>query len=397
MNNISLISHRVAVALALGAIVSAVLYFGLLHGHSAQSVHAQTGNTPTPVITAEPTANSGSRNRQPIEGKINPPKYPNMDSNLNQIVQQVESGQTTARAAAAGAPLHSEESVAVTLYTDEGYVEAISEYLESNGIHRQNIGIDYIEASIPVTLLAEASVQEGVISIRTIIPPKPAQGTVGSEGASVHGAIAWHAAGIKGRSVKIGIIDTGFEGFSDLMGTELPSFVEARCFTAFDSPPSSNIADCTRNEDSESRRIHGTAVSEALFDIAPDATYYIAKATSPNNLATTIDWMIEHDVDVINYSVNSSWSGPGDGTWHFSDSPLKTVDSAVEGGIVWVNAAGNQAQATWYGDFTDTDGDGYHEFEGTDNCNNYAEYVEDELQIMRFDDDVYLDIQFAMG
>ena len=139
-------------------------------------LQAQTPDTPTPVVTAVPDDDVGVQDLTLLEGKLNPPKYPNMDSNLNRIVQQVESGQATARAAAANAPLHSEESVAVTLYITEGYADAIVEYLETNGVSPRNVGSDYIEAYIPVSLLPEASTQEGVISIRTIIPPQPRTG-----------------------------------------------------------------------------------------------------------------------------------------------------------------------------------------------------------------------------
>jgi hypothetical protein len=37
-----------------------------------------------------------------------------------------------------------------------------------------------------------------------------------SQGVTAHGADAWHQAGFKGKGVKIGIIDTGFEGFMGL-------------------------------------------------------------------------------------------------------------------------------------------------------------------------------------
>ena len=153
-----------------------------------------------------------------------------MDSNLNQIIQQVETGQATAQAAAANAPLHSEESVAVTLHITVGYANAIVEYLETNGVSPRNVGSDYIEAYVPVSLLPEVSTQEGVISIRTIVPPQPAQETVVSQGASVHGATAWHDAGYKGQNIKVGIIDVGFQDYSSHMGTELPDLVEVRCY-----------------------------------------------------------------------------------------------------------------------------------------------------------------------
>ena len=362
-------SSKSLLTLLIAIAASAMLFIGLLSGSSIGAAQAQTADTPTPVPTPEQPDDSGVQNLPPIEGKLNPPKYPNMDSNLNRLVQQVETGQFTAQAAAANAPIHLEESVAVTLYITEGYAETVRDFLSANGASPRNIGVDYIEAYIPVSLLAEASTQEGVISIRTIIPPQPAQGTIVSEGAAAHGVPPWHEAGYKGQGIKIGVIDTGFEGFSSLMGTELPSPVYVRCYTEV-SVFTSNLADCTDSEDNESRRLHGTAVTEALFDIAPDATYYISNTSSWGDLQTAVEWMVANEVDVINHSVGWEWEGPGDGTTPFSNGVLRTVDAAVAGGITWVNSAGNYAVETWFGDFTDPDGDGWHNFSSDIECND---------------------------
>ena len=365
----------------------ALLFMALSKGNP---VAAQTTDIPTPIPTAEHPGDFGDQSLPPIEGKLNPPQHPNMDSNLNRIVERFQAGRFTARAVAENAPIHDSQSVAVTLYITEGFADTIAAYLESNGGAPRNIGVDYIEAYVPVSLLAQASQQEGVISIRTIIPPRPAQGAVVSDGAALHGAPAWHAAGIKGRGVKIGIIDLGFEGFQSLMGAELPSSAQARCYTDV-GVFTSNISDCTNSEDSERRRLHGTAVTEAIFDIAPEATYYIANPYSQGDLQATVNWMVEQDVDVINHSVVWIWEGPGDGTSPFGWSTLRSVDAAVANGIVWINAAGNSAQDTWYGRFADFNGDGWHEFSGTDNCNNYAIYDDaGQIHLARYTEEVQL-------
>ena len=187
---------------------------------------------------------------------------------------------------------------------------------------------------------------------------------------------------IQGQGVKIGIIDTGFQGFRSLMGTELPSSasVEARCYTDM-GVFTLSLADCDNADASE----HGTAVTEAAFDIAPEATYYIATpGGSHGDIVTAVDWMIEHDVDVINMSLGFTWEGPGDGTTPYTNGIQRSVATPVAGGITWVNSAGNESQSTWFGRFTDTDGNRLHEFTANDNCNNYALYVEGELFAARF-------------
>ena len=69
-------------------------------------------------------------------------------------------------------------------------------------------------------------------------------------------------------------------------------------------------------------------------------------------MQTATDWMVSQGVSVIVHGVSYGFDGPGDGTSPFGDSPLKTVDRAVAGGIVWVNAAGNEADSTWFGNYS---------------------------------------------
>lgn len=357
------------IAFSLTVAASVLLWLALSADGDMPTALAQTGDTPTPEATTESGDDFGDQQLPPFEGKINPPQYPNMDSHLSRIVEQAQSGQFTAQAAAANAPVHSGASVAVTLYVTEGYAQDIWDWLEQSGASPRNIGIDYIEAYVPVSLLPSASDREGVVSVRTIVPPQPAQGAVVSEGVAAHGVPAWHAAGLKGRGVKIGVIDVGFKDFRSLMGTELPSTVEARCYTDV-GVFTSNLADCIPTEVPESTKLHGTAVTEAAFDVAPEAEYYIANIASLGDLRDTVYWMVSEGVDVINMSVGFLFHGPGDGTTPFSNSSLRIVDAAVGSGAIWVNAAGNSARVNWFGPFSDPDANRTHQFSAAgDECN----------------------------
>ena len=140
------------------------------------------------------------------------------------------------------------------------------------------------------------------------------------------------------------------------MGTELPSTVVARCYISVGTF-TSDLADC------ETDSVHGTAVAEAVVDIAPDVTLYIANILSRGDLQAASSWMVSQGVTVINMSLGWIWDGPGDGTSPYSDSPLNTVDLAVSDGAVWVNSAGNGALGNWFGTFSDSDNDGWLEFE----------------------------------
>ena len=239
-------------------------------------------------------------------------------------------------------------------------------------------------AAVPVSLLVRLSQQVGVIRIgqdgpvipqQTDVPPVPQEppGIVTptptpratSQGQSKHDVTSWHQAGYNGRGVKIGIIDLGFEGFrSNNNGGDLPARVSARCYLS-DSVYSSSLSNC------EARGNHGTLSTEVIYDIAPEATYYIARAATKSQLNSATEWMTSQNVDVINHSVGWPWDGPGDGTSPVSGSPINTVATAVSGGALWVNSAGNNATTTWYGSFISagSDGGNYHRFRNNDICN----------------------------
>ena len=329
---------------------------------SPQSVASATGIAPAvepPVVPPAPERvffQSADNDQEEVDLPPipkEPPKYPNLDSNLNRLVGQEQAQtqpagqQLNATGSAVGGSGAAAEPVLVTFYVDPAQVDDVREYLEDNGVFVRNVGEDYIEAHVQPLLLPEASQLPGVRRVDTVIPPRAAQSQtrVISQGVGLHGADAWHNADYRGQSVKVGVIDTGFEGFRRLQGSELPANVTARCYSGVDPAPSSRLADCEAGSD------HGTAVAETLVDVAPDVELYIANPYSNGDLRNAVDWMAGQGVQVINYSVGDVPDGPGDGTSPFSDSPLRTIDAAVSGGITWVTAAGNSARTTWYGTF----------------------------------------------
>ena len=104
----------------------------------------------------------------PDKGEL---KYPNLGSRLDELVASVEAGQTTAQEAA----VHSGALVAVTIYLSGGVDEVVA-FLEENGGDPRNVGEDYVEAYVPVTLLGPVSEQPGVLRVREIVPPEPGRG-----------------------------------------------------------------------------------------------------------------------------------------------------------------------------------------------------------------------------
>ena len=237
-----------------------------------------------------------------------------------------------------------------------GNVQGVVAFLEANGASNIAAGEDYIEAFVPVLLVGTISEQPGVVRIRLIQPPDSpqTQSQIAGNGPEVHGSAAWNQAGYTGKGIKVGVIDVGFGNFASVMGTEVPANVLVRCYGSF-GEHSANLADCGSNT-------HGTVVAESVMDIAPEATLYISDPRSRSELKDAVDWMISEGISVINHSVLWSFDGPGDGYSPLSISPLNTIDTAVAAGIVWVNAAGNQALGTWFKrgpfDYTTVNSDG---------------------------------------
>ncbi len=295
--------------------------------------------TPTSTVAATPGPSTGATQFTLSRGTEL--KHPKVGSALDDLIARVQAGEVSAEDAAREAPLHRGDSIGVAIHLS-GNVDGVVRFLEANGASNISARDDYIEAYVPVLLLAETSEQPGVIRLRPIQPPEESQGGSGipGNGPAVHGSAAWNQAGFTGKGIKVGVIDGGFKGFADLMGTEVPANVQIRCYRGL-GEHSRDLDDCEESS-------HGTVVAESVMDIAPGASLYISDPQSPGDLRDAVDWMISEGVSVINHSRTWLFDGPGDGTSTSSVSPLNTVDRAAAAGTVWVNAAGNSAQRTWF-------------------------------------------------
>ena len=147
-----------------------------------QAQHVQTVNQVPQTAPGSgpadksPAAKAGGYDNQalpiPDKGEL---KYPKLGSSLNQLVAGVEEGEATAEEAAGETPMHQGDSVAVTIRLS-GNVDEVVAFLEENGGDPRNVGEDYIEAYVPVTLLGQLSEQPGVLRVRAIAPPEPGRG-----------------------------------------------------------------------------------------------------------------------------------------------------------------------------------------------------------------------------
>jgi hypothetical protein len=168
-----------------------------------------------------------------------------------------------------------------------------------------------------------------------------------SEGASFIGSDEINAAGFTGQDIKIAIIDIGF----DLSNPEIaPNIVEAKSFRADGD---------IRTADPS----HGTAVAEIILDVVPDAQLFLYNVDTDVSLLTALDYILDQQtVDIASMSLAVYNAGPYDGTSEISQA----VNAVRASGILFVVAAGNEAQRHWEGNFVDPDSNGWRNFSGTD-------------------------------
>ena len=354
-------ARRIIMALALGMI--ALVIVALACGPSAPAGQDDDA-TPEPTATAVPTDEPSDDNDFP------PPtptltqlerQYPNMDGNLKRQIEQHEAT-SEARGASGSSdqPTPTPELILILLLTDTAErVDAAKEFLEDNGAREINCykgsSEDVIKgecsAYVPVSLLRSLAEQTGVLRIERMYPSRP-QSSLQSPSSQrnpveAHGVTAWRLAGADGSGVKVGIIDYGFKDFR----TRLPNLTPAAkpfCYSASGTLDKVNISVCESNIGLPPGDDHGTEVAEALIEIAPDVSLYIANANTKPRVKAAVDWMDANDVDVINYSQADVWDGPGDGTSSFTQSYLNSLDDAVTAGMLWVSAAGNYARNIWF-------------------------------------------------
>ncbi len=217
------------------------------------------------------------------------------------------------------------EHVRVILETDRNIVLPESATLEIKEGFRYQI-------RLPRTALNSLTNLPGVLRIR---PPLPHTETlVFNEGLAPGGFFPWLNSNWNGQGVHIAIIDLGFAGWQDLSASgELPGFVGTRNFRADGHFESTG---------------HGSAVAEIVYDAAPEASLSLFAINTELELSQAVDEAIRQHVDIIVHSISWFNTGPGDGTGVLADI-VRKADTA---GIVWVAAAGNQAQRYYEGYFT---------------------------------------------
>ncbi|VFM95003.1 MAG: Subtilase family protein [Candidatus Kentron sp. G] len=151
-----------------------------------------------------------------------------------------------------------------------------------------------------------------------------------------------HRAGLKGKGVRVGILDLEFEGYRRLVNAgELPRAVATR---GFGGPFEAGGG------------VHGTACAEIVHDVAPDAELVLARFHGGrySNLILGARWLAEQKVDIISASFATNQRAINGRAR--SD---RMVDGMVRNNdIAWVIAAGNEGARIWSTEVSDGNGNG---------------------------------------
>ena len=276
--------------------------------------------------------------------------HPKMASCLKKLEVEYEKGAMATRLFAQGRNLKLKDRDKVTVYlmnepgttVDETELQALGGEIIKNG---DNIS----KVRAPINMLT--TIADNVRGISFIKPPdRLIPVDVQSQGVNLTSASSYHSSGYTGSGVNVAVIDVGFDNLSSAISNG-------------DLPNSVIKIDCTGASCSASASIggskHGTAVAEILYDMAPGANLYLIKVDDTLDLWDAKTYAISLGVDVINSSLVALNTNFYDGAC-YNNNPVCAANDAYNNGILWLNAAGNEATQHYEATFTDPDNNGWH-------------------------------------
>lgn len=142
------------------------------------------------------------------------------------------------------------------------------------------------------------------------------------------------------KSVKIAVLDFGFEGF-DAARAQLPA--NATIVENYDPEwvKKNNLGDPEYKKSFEPGNAHGRMMAQAIWAVcgsqADGPQFYLLNANGPTLFRRAVKYAIAQGVHIILFSGHFEGGGNFDGKGTINDA----VSEATKAGIIWVNAAGN--------------------------------------------------------
>ena len=281
--------------------------------------------------------------------------HPRISSYLQKLEKDYKEGAAAGHLVAQGMNIGSPAPDRVSVYLMSEPGDRIDETALSDmgaEITKRSGGV--IRAQVPANMLtAVADTVSGISFVKSpdlIIPT-----VVESQGVHLTGADTYHNAGFDGTGVKVAVIDVGFQYLSNAINNgELPSNVIKVDCTG---------TSCLSSDFSSETDSHGTAVAEVVYDMAPGASIYLIKVADKLDLRDAKDYAIHNGIKIINLSGGYLNQNFYDGEC-WSTNAVCTANDAHAHNILWVNSAGNEARRHYEAEFTDPDGNGWHNVSG---------------------------------
>ena len=226
------------------------------------------------------------------------------------------------------------------------------------------------------------------ISARPLDPEAAALASIHRDQAShlaLLGVDHWQQTGYRGQGIKIAILDTGFRGYRDQLGTTLPARVQTRCFRDDGNFEAKNSQ-------------HGILCAEVLHALAPEAELLLVtwEPDSSERFLEAVRWAKEVGAGIISCSIlMPSWSdGEGGGAFHqklrgilqrgaSQEEALRSASRLNDGGssdTLFFACAGNTAQRHWMGQFQ-AGNDGFHQWQPGQTTNNLRPWSSDRVSV----------------
>ncbi len=215
------------------------------------------------------------------------------------------------------------EDLRVEIWADDAAAaRGLGARWRAEGMQVEVIAGELIQLVASPSQLWRMAGEEGVRRVDFVTFPKAHEVT--GEGVQMMGVGVAHAAGLDGRGVHILLIDSGFAGYADLLGTELPASVNT---------PRSEIDGFEVNGTD-----HGTACAEIAYDVAPGATMSLVTAGSTAEWVAVLQWAADQaDIDIVTMSHGWDDIYPQDGSSLLS----RSLTAIADRGKLVLKSAGN--------------------------------------------------------
>ncbi|MDP8238892.1 MAG: S8 family serine peptidase [Candidatus Hatepunaea meridiana] len=276
-------------------------------------------------------------------------KYPKLESALARFINLYQT--STGKDALAFALDHEitidNERVLCELLLHNNYLpeDITKEQLDYFSAEIVTISKHYITLWIPISELD--NIGTAIKSIALIHRPyRPVEHVV-SEGVEVIGAEDYHDEGINGRGVKVGVIDHGFEDYSELQDEE-------------ELPPDLTFYNFSF-EGWNFGGVHGVACAEIIYDLAPEVDLHLLKCIFRPDYENAIEYLVNESIKISTMSLG--WDEATVDYYAGGDYMSQAVNWANENGVLFITSAGNQAKGHYRADFDDmNDGNNQHRF-----------------------------------